>query len=459
MSRPIRWPFTLLLLAAIAGPVRAGEDPWRLGQALGVPAWLSLGGEYRVRLENLDNQFRAGRRGGDQVLVHRTSLLARIDLPSARIVAEALDARASLADAGTPLSTADVNPIDLLQAYLELTLRDAPVTGGTSVLRLGRFTMDMGSRRLVARNRYRNTINAFTGADWTITGASQTQTRLFFVLPVQRLAGTNLLEAEAQADDQSGDVRLWGFHHARGGLPANSRGEFYVLGLDERDDDALATRDRRLYTAGLRLYRDPVPGAFDFQIESALQFGESRASASAADRRDLDHRAHFQHVEVGYSFQRPWKPRLVVQYDYASGDDSPLDDENNQFDTLFGARRFDFGPTGGYGAFARANISSPGLRLLLAPSARVKIMAALRGFWLASDRDAWTGAGVRDATGNSGSYIGTQAEAEIRWSIIPGNLDLETGIAHVSGGGLMERPPGNGNGDPTYVFLAATFTF
>ena len=66
-----------------------------------------------------------------------------------------------------------------------------------------------------------------------------------------------------------------------------------------------------------------------------------------------------------------WSPRLIFQYDYASGDDDPNDADNNRFDTLYGARRFDFGPTGIYGPFARANLSTPGMRIKLKPAANM----------------------------------------------------------------------------------------
>ena len=54
-------------------------------------------------------------------------------------------------------------------------------------VQLGRLTMDLGSRRLVARNRFRNNTNAFTGVDWKWQSELGWDFRAFYVLPVQRL--------------------------------------------------------------------------------------------------------------------------------------------------------------------------------------------------------------------------------------------------------------------------------
>jgi hypothetical protein len=95
-----------------------------------------------------------------------------------------------------------------------------------------------------------------------------------------------------------------------------------VLGLHEEDGSRFGTRDRELYTPGFPVYRDPAKAQFDFELESILQFGESRASA-ATDVVDLDHFAHMQHIQAGYTFDAPWSPRVLAQYDYASGDEDP----------------------------------------------------------------------------------------------------------------------------------------
>lgn len=58
--------------------------------------------------------------------------------------------------------------------------------------------------------------------------------------------------------------------------------------------------------------------------------------------------AYFEGLEVGYTFVEVWSPRFASQLDYARGDSSPNDGENNRFDTLYGARAFDFGATGIY---------------------------------------------------------------------------------------------------------------
>ena len=56
------------------------------------------------------------------------------------------------------------NPVR--RVYLGTRTEDTLRDGDTLAFTLGRQTIDIGSRRFVARNRYRNTINSFTGVDW-----------------------------------------------------------------------------------------------------------------------------------------------------------------------------------------------------------------------------------------------------------------------------------------------------
>ena len=97
----------------------------------------------------------------------------------------------------------------------------------------------------------------------------------------------------------------------------------------------------------------------------------------------LQHQAWYQHLDVGYTFDMPWTPRFALEYDYASGDKDPNDGKDQRFDTLFGARRFEFGPTGIYGAFARSNINTPGYRIGINPRSDVQAFLSHRAFWLA----------------------------------------------------------------------------
>ena len=107
------------MLAAMVAPLGAMaevSEPWRLRQALA--QWLNLSGTHRTRYETLDSQFRAGRNGSDQVLVVRTSVMAEFHRGDFAIAGEWMDSRAALDDAGTPISTGIVNPVDLLQLHL-----------------------------------------------------------------------------------------------------------------------------------------------------------------------------------------------------------------------------------------------------------------------------------------------------------------------------------------------------
>ena len=455
----------LVLTMAVAAEAQTTEGtsrPWRLSEALGSD-WLELSGHHRSRYETLDEQFRGGSSGSDQIWVLRTTLKAETKLDKVELTAEVIDSRQELADDGTPINTGIVNALELLQACVGIDLAGVLPWGGKGKLQVGRHTIDIGSRRLVARNRFRNTINNFTGISGAWTAPSGERVRVFYVLPVSRLPSDrkSLLDNDREFDEEGSEVQFWGLHTALPELLPRSTGEFYLFGLHEDDAPDRPTSNRNLYTMGLRFYRKPAPGQFDFELESVYQTGESRASEADTDRIDLDHFAHFQHVHAGYTFDMPWSPRAVLQFDYASGDRDPNDGDNNRFDTLYGARRFEFGSTGICGAFARSNLISPGGRLIMRLRRNLTVVIADRWYWLASDTDAWTTAKFRDVTGSSGSYLGNQAEVGIRLDMYPRNLRLETGIAHLFAGKFQENA-GDADGrdnDTTYAYLQAAFTF
>ena len=452
---------TIITTLFLAAELRAQSDhPWQRSHALKRSETFVLSGTHRSRYEALDGQFRARGIGKDDIFVTRTTLKAQLNLNRSRVVAELVDSRQHLADEGSPLNTTIANPLELLQAYIAFEIPYAE--SGVIQLKLGRHTMDIGSRRLVARNLYRNTINNFTGINGIWKSSSGHQIRAFYVLPVTRLpsARARIAENEVEFDKEDFDRQFWGIFGERSGLFSNVTGQGYLFGLFEKDNATRNTQNRNLITAGLHLFKRPGKGHLEFEFESVFQAGKSRASAAEMDATDLDHFTFFQHLLLGYTLDIPSALRLLVQFDYASGDRDPLDGKNNRYDTLFGARRFEFGPTGIYGAFARSNLVSPGFRIMFKPKKHVDVMAAHRMYWLASSKDAWTTGAVRDVTGSSGSYLGSQQEVRIRWDALPGNLRLESGMAYLMAGAFLKNAPNtSGEGNATYGYFQAVLSF
>lgn len=451
----IRYGFLALLI--VGSPClaeRAGSTPTGLPAPTPAPLGpLTFTAEQRARYETLDGQFRAGRRGGDQAIAFRTLIKAEADFDPVRFLTELMDSRQVLADTGSALNTGTVDSFALLQAHLAWDMSP------DSRLRIGRMTQNLGGRRLVARNAYRNTINTFTGMDWLWQPDDGPFTlHAFYLLPVRRLPGDlpSLRDNDIQFDQEDFRQQFWGLRALMNERPFNSRLELYTYGLHE-DPSWRRGRGRKLFTHGFRLNRAPAKGRFDFDLESALQWGQSRLAAAGPR---LEHLAWFGHASVGYTFDAPWKPRLRLAYDHASGDANPSDGRNQRFDTLFGARRFEYGPTGLYGAIARSNLHSPEVRLTLKPHAKVDFRLAHRGVWLASSKDAWTSSGVQDVSGASGHHVGQQVEASLRWKVIPDRFELETGLAHFFAGSFLDRAPNaTGQGDTSYGYFQTTLRF
>ncbi|MCA3009564.1 MAG: alginate export family protein [Phycisphaerales bacterium] len=444
------------------------DGPWRLNAALGTPDWLKVSGEHRARYESLDNQFRfpspnanppvRGYAENDDAVMLQT--LLRVDAGGGETLGatfEGIDARQyGLHDEpGTAndsnVDATMVDTLDVLQAYG--TWRLGALGNGTHELRVGRETIDLGGRRLVARNLFRNTINAFTGASWLWQGEAS-MVRAFWTLPVDRRPGDadDLLDNRQEWDDQDLDVQFGGlFFDSR--LAGRARYEVYAFGLDER---GRFTRQRELLTFGGRIHQPRKAGDWFYAVELIGQTGESKTTKDAIVS---DHRAGLAHAELGYQWEARWNPAIQVAYDYATGDKDPNDRDNERFDTLFGARRWEFGPTGLYGAVARANLNSPEVRLLLQPRKHLQFTVGWRMVMLAEDRDAWTASGLRDRTGSSGNHVGDQYELRMVWEVAPQSVDFDFGICYLAEGSFQDRASQGQGDDVTFGYAQLRWRF
>ncbi len=420
--------------------------PWRLDDALGTPDWLRISGEIQLRYEGYEGQFRAqpNLASSDHYVVNRALLKTEVDFDDVGGVVELIDARQFGAGEGSVINNGIVDPIDFLQAYGEV--RFGAEGESRHALKIGRFTSDLGARRLVARNRWRNTINAFTGAEWSYRsrdGASSV--KAFWTMPVQRLPvrPADLLDNEAKLDTQDKDDQFWGAFYSID-ADADTKVEVYGFALQEYDAQSLR---RNLYTPGFRVVRAPKPDAVDFEVEAAVQFGETGPLGTR-----FDHQAWFHHMLAGYTFDAPWQPRIAVAWDYASGDRDPNDGDDNRFDTLFGVNR-EFGPIDNYLAVARRNINSPEIRLEVTPSKTVRALVAFREVWLASAKDFAPTGGVRDPSGAAGNHFGEQIDGLLRWDIEPDSLQLELGATYLFAGRFLHDAP-NGRGEDVAFFYS-----
>jgi hypothetical protein len=416
-----------------------------LRSAAHLPDWLDLGLEHRTRFESYDHPWRSSQQSGNGNTDTQVALRSRVRFGlggngPVRFLFEGQDARSFLdTDRGDFRNTTTVNEFDVLQLLGALTLNNVLGTGLRTDFHFGRMTLDFGRRRYIARNDFRNTTNAFDGIHWQIGQDNSWRFRAFFVEPVVR---------DDVRLDKSYDTSLfWGAYLESQHIPWFQVNAFY-FGLNDQQLQNPALH-RKYSTFGLRLFKSPAINEFDYDFEGAVQAGHLG---------NIDHFAYNPNAEVGYTFNLPWTPRVLVQYTYASGTRTPGGSQHGNFDPLFGARRFDLAPTGTFGAFARSNISSPGWRLIIQPARGWTVQVKHRFWYLAQAGALYVGGLLQDSTGGAGNYLGHDLELRAQWAL-NANMDFDVGYVHWFKGSYFDRLPpsaglpAGGNKDTDYFYF------
>lgn len=157
-----------LLLAPI--PVAAQTQP-------PAPDGLSLSANVRARYEALEGQARAGLDDRMDIVSLRTVLTADYRAGPIRLGAELWDSRVWGGHPGEAIGTGEVNTLEPVQAFVAADLGPLLGRGSKTSVQLGRFMLNLGSRRLIAADDYRNTTNGSTGARIDIATARAARPR------------------------------------------------------------------------------------------------------------------------------------------------------------------------------------------------------------------------------------------------------------------------------------------
>lgn len=406
------------------------------------PDWLDLEIEHRTRYEGYDAGFvRAIPDSSDNHHVHqRTRFLIGINRNDPlSLTFELTDMRASHSEHGQGRLPNFANHFDITQLHIDMKTDNFFRTGLPGKLEVGRIIMDFGKGRLIAGHRFGPLTPTFDGVQLTVGSDKQGWgVRVFGTSPVKRFA--------TELDDFSPVTFFSGAQVTNRDYPwANV--DLYFFQLNE----GKKLGKRNVSTPGFRLFANPTPGHFDYEIESTYQFGEVN---------NKNYFAHRHHGEIGYSFKTSMPFRLAYLFDYSSGSRDP----NKNFNFLFAKRRGEYGPTGILGIFFPSNIMSPaGFRATLSPTPTISLMMSHRAFWLANKKGAFVGSGLQDPSGQSGGFLGNLFDLNLRWDPQHGYLkrmSFDIGYTHLFKGDYFNKVTNSPGGkDTNYGYTMVTFKF
>jgi Alginate export len=192
-----------------------------------------------------------------------------------------------------------------------------------------------------------------------------------------------------------------------------------------------------------------LPHNLDYRTEVAFERG----------RLAQDHvRAWAGHWAAGYTFSRAaWKPRLLAEYNYATGDGNSRDGRRNTFDQLYPSPHDMYGLADQVG-WKNIHHARSGVEWKVAPA---WFMASrYSDYWLADAHDALynTASAVvaHSANGSAGRWVGQEIDFVSLYQPFK-TAQIGAGLAHIFPGTFLKlTTPGRGFTTP-YVFFNTQF--
>jgi hypothetical protein len=387
--------------------------PFRDGRS-----FLTLGGEVRIRPEGFRLHGPGETTARDNYLFQRYLFASDWHVGKGfRLYGEVQSGLLS-GKGGSPRPT-DKNTVDLHQGFVEYqSPRERP---RQLTVRVGRQELAIGSSRLISASQGLNVKRSFDGVSlgfrvdqWVVEGGAA------------RLVG---IGQGAFDDAPNPQQDFWGAAVSRRGFGVRAgSGGLYYLGVD---------REVSLYAQGIGSeLRHTVGGKFtgtwkslDFNYDVIGQWGSFNGEPV---------RAWALASENGVRMNGwPWRPRVSVRVNSASGDHDPDDPALESFNPLFPGNSY----SGLVGLWGPTNLSDVTPAVQLVPSRRLAIVFESPAYFRTSVHDGLYSIDLRpllNGRANDHRFVGTNPGVVVSWSATP-HLTLIGVISRFFSGDFLEN--------------------
>jgi hypothetical protein len=330
------------------------------------------------------------------------------------------------------------NQIDLYQAYVRLGDKNLNLT-------IGRQLLSYGDERLVGAFDWNNLGRSFDAVKLhygTDTWSLEAFTSSVVVQKRNVFDHSDLFNGNKTGRDQI----FSGLYFSSTALIPVQTTDLYAFELHEE----AKAGGTDFVTLGTRMKADPKKlGGFDYETEMAVQFGDVKGKSL---------NAFAGHWGGGYSWlNAPWKPRVGIEYNYATGDSNATDGRVGTFQNLFPTNHPFYGTAD---FFSWENIHNPAVSFSVQPTDKIKVKLDYHLFWLADTHDAWYRANgvtrVRPINSGAGNYVGSEIDLNASCKVTK-NISLGAGYSHFFDGKYARATGAASDADFVYAQLSIKF--
>lgn len=408
-----------------------GEDLKRL--CVGDCGVLDIGGEYRARYHHEQNMKPFLNGVDDDFLLHRLRLFANYEVnENIRVYGEMLHGVSEFETA--PTRGVDENYWEMQNLFIDAKLMET--CDGAWYGRVGRQELLYGSQRLVSPLDWANIRRTFDGVK-AFYRSDALDIDAFATRPVRK----SLNDWDSSNLDQS-------FYGIWSTYKKSELGTIDLYWLGYENNAGGAAGPFRYQTFGSRVNGEKHSILYD--LEGAYQTGEFQGA---------DHDAGFFTIGFGHQFKEmSWKPKVMVYYDWASGDAIP----RNGFNQLF---PLGHAYLGWMDLFARNNIEDFNVQLTAKPCDSWTLIAWYHVFNRQDTDDVpytLTNNPYPGTTPAGSRYLGQEIDFLAKCQLTP-RSDIIFGYSHFFTGTYFQDQnainPGVFDGDADFFWTQYTLQF